>query len=101
MFDATTITAVMTDGDVSAIAGRAMWITLQVAGPVLIIGLIVGLVVSVFQAVTQIQEQTLVFIPKLIAIVGVLMVTGPWMLNVMMGYTEGLFRDIPALVAKR
>ena len=65
------IHATMTDGDVTAVAGKAIWITLQVGGPILIVGLIVGLVVSIFQAVTQIQEQTLVFIPKIIAIVAV------------------------------
>jgi flagellar biosynthetic protein FliQ len=97
--DPYTIHAVMTDGDVTAVAGKAMWVTLQLGGPVLIVGLIVGLVVSIFQAVTQIQEQTLVFIPKIIAIVAVLAVTGPWMLNVMVTYTQGLFEDIPALVA--
>lgn len=94
------IYAAMTDGDVTAVAGKAIWTTLQVGGPILIIALIVGLVVSVFQAVTQIQEQTLVFIPKIVAIVAVIAITGPWMLNVMVNYTENLFREIPALVAK-
>lgn len=94
-----TLHATMSDGDVTAIAAQAIWVTLKLGGPVLIVGLIVGLVVSVFQAVTQIQEQTLVFIPKIVAIVAVLAVTGPWMLNVMVSYTEDLFRDIPAYVA--
>ncbi|MEO6867491.1 MAG: flagellar biosynthesis protein FliQ [Gaiellales bacterium] len=89
----------MSDGDVTAIAGQAIWITLQLGGPVLGAALLVGLVVSVFQAVTQIQEQTLVFIPKIVAIVAVLAITGPWMLNVMLNYTEGLLREIPTLVA--
>ena len=93
--------AAMTDGDVTAVAGKAIWVTLQLGGPVLLVGLVIGLVVSIFQAVTQIQEQTLVFIPKIIGIVAVLAVTGPWMLNVMVNYTEGLFRDIPELVANR
>jgi flagellar biosynthesis protein FliQ len=92
--------ASMTDGDVAAVAGNAIWITLQVGGPVLIVALIVGLVVSVFQAVTQIQEQTLVFIPKIVAIVAVLAIGGPWMLNVMVNFTENLIRDIPSIVAK-
>ena len=97
----TVLHAAMTDGDVTAVAGKAIWVTLQLGGPVLIVGLVIGLVVSVFQAVTQIQEQTLVFIPKIIGIVAVLAITGPWMLNVMVNYTEGLFREIPALVANR
>ncbi len=98
MFDSA-ITATMTDGDVTAVAGKAIWVTLQLGGPVLIVGLIVGLVVSVFQAVTQIQEQTLVFIPKIVAIVAVLALTGPWMMNMMVGYTTELFQSIPTMVA--
>jgi flagellar biosynthetic protein FliQ len=89
----------MTDGDVTAVGAKAIMVTLQVGGPILIVALLVGLVVSIFQAVTQIQEQTLVFIPKIMAIVAVLAVTGPWMLNTMVNYTENLFREIPAIVA--
>ncbi len=96
-----TVYAAMSDGDVTAVAGKAIWVTLQLGGPVLLVGLLIGLVVSIFQAVTQIQEQTLVFIPKIVGIVAVLAVTGPWMLNTMVNYTEDLFREIPALVAKR
>lgn len=96
-----TLYATMSDGDVTAVAGKAIWVTLQLGGPVLLVGLVIGLVVSVFQAVTQIQEQTLVFIPKIVGIVAVLAVTGPWMLEVMVNYTESLFREIPALVANR
>lgn len=95
------LTATMTDGDITAVAGKAIWVALQIAGPILIVGLVVGLIVSIFQAVTQIQEQTLVFIPKIIAIVAVIAVAGPWMLNVMVGYTTDLFEDIPTMVAKR
>jgi flagellar biosynthetic protein FliQ len=91
----------MNDGDVTAVASKAIWVTLQLGAPVLIVALLVGLVVSVFQAVTQIQEQTLVFIPKIIAIVAVLAITGPWMMSTMMDYTTDLFREIPALVASR
>jgi len=96
-----TLFAAMNDGDVTNIAGKAIWVTLQLAGPVLIVGLVVGLVVSVFQAVTQIQEQTLVFIPKIVGIVAVIAITGPWMLNVMVGYTQNLFEEIPSLVANK
>ena len=80
---------------------QAMQLAFMVAMPLLLVGLVVGLLVSIFQAVTQIQEQTLVFIPKIVAIVAVLAITGPWMLNVMVNYTEELFRDIPNLVASR
>lgn len=95
-----TLYAVMTDGDVTSVASQAIVVTLKVGGPILLVGLAVGLVVSIFQAVTQIQEQTLVFIPKIVAIVAVLALTGPWMLNTMVNYTENLLREIPALVAK-
>jgi flagellar biosynthetic protein FliQ len=94
-----TLLATMSDGDVMTIAGKAVWTTMLVAGPVLLVGLVVGLVVSIFQAVTQIQEQTLVFIPKLIAIIAVLALTGPWMLNVMLTFTTDLFAQIPAVTA--
>ena len=97
----TSLFATMNDGDVMGIANDAIWITLRIAGPILIVGLVVGLVVSVFQAVTQIQEQTLVFIPKIIAIVAVLIIAGPWMMNSMISYTEQLFEQIPTLVANR
>ncbi len=96
-----TMHAAMNDGDVTAVAAKAIWVTLQLGGPILLVGLLIGLIVSIFQAVTQIQEQTLVFIPKIVGIVAVLAITGPWMLNTMVNYTEELFRDIPALVAKR
>jgi flagellar biosynthetic protein FliQ len=58
----------------------------------------VGLIVSVFQAVTQIQEQTLAFIPKIIAIAAVLVILGPWMLGQILTYTSGLWESIPGLV---
>jgi flagellar biosynthetic protein FliQ len=97
----TTLVATMTDGDVISVSGHAIWITLEIAGPILIVGLLVGLLVSVFQAVTQIQEQTLVFIPKIVAIVAVMAIFGPWMLSTMVNYTQDLFAEIPTLVANR
>lgn len=99
MIDAS-ITAVMSDGDVMSIASEAIWVALQLVGPILIVGLVVGLVIAVFQAVTQIQEQTLVFIPKILAIVAVIAVTGPWMMGTMVTYTKQLITSIPSVVAK-
>jgi flagellar biosynthetic protein FliQ len=64
---------------------------LKVAGPMLGVGMIVGLLVSIFQATTQIQEQTLSFIPKILAIFLTLVVCGPWMLRVLIEFTTGLF----------
>lgn len=80
------------------LAQQAMELAMKVGGPLLIVGLAVGLIVSVFQAITQIQEQSLSFIPKIVATAVVIVVAGPWMLNQLLGYTEELFRSIPALV---
>ena len=76
----------------------ALTLAFKVAMPMLAAGLIVGLVVSIFQAVTQIQEQTLAFIPKVIALAAVLLLLGPWMLNQLLTYTADLWGGIPRLV---
>ena len=80
------------------IAMQAMQLAFKVAMPLLLVGLAVGLLVSIFQAVTQIQEQTLAFIPKILAIAGVLIVGGPWMLNQLLSYTTDLWSRIPTLI---
>ena len=80
------------------LAMDAMGLAMKVGLPLLLAGLIVGLLVSIFQAVTQIQEQTLAFIPKILAIAGVLIVGGPWMLNQLLSYTTDLWSRIPTLV---
>ena len=80
------------------LATTAMALAFKVAAPMLGVGLIVGLVVSIFQAVTQIQEQTLAFIPKIIAIAAVVVIMGPWMLGQVLSYTTELYTGIPALV---
>ena len=77
---------------------QALSIALKIALPLLLSGLVVGLVVSVFQAVTQIQEQTLAFIPKVLAMAAVLVVGGPWMLNQLLSYTAELWSSIPNMV---
>ncbi len=77
---------------------QALEIALRVALPMLVAGLVVGLAVSIFQAVTQIQEQTLSFIPKILALAGVLIVGGPWMLNQLLSYTTDLWASIPQLI---
>ena len=76
----------------------ALTLAFKVAMPMLAAGLIVGLVVSIFQAVTQIQEQTLAFIPKVLALAAVLLILGPWMLNQLLGYTTDLWAGIPNIV---
>ena len=69
----------------------AIWTTLLVAGPMLIAGLLVGIAVSLFQSVTQIHEMTLTFIPKILVVVIVLILTLPWIMNLMLSYTNELF----------
>jgi flagellar biosynthetic protein FliQ len=83
---------------VISLATQAMQLALKVALPLLMAGLVVGLIVSVFQAVTQIQEQTLAFIPKILAIAAVLVIAGPWMLGQVLSYTSELYTSIPSLV---
>lgn len=70
----------------------------QTDGPILLASLAVGLLVSMFQAATSIQEQTLTFIPKLVAIIVVLMIAGPGMLQMLIDYFQDLLRDIPTLI---
>jgi flagellar biosynthesis protein FliQ len=73
----------------------AIVVALKVALPVLLVGLLVGFAVSIFQAVTQIQEITLTFIPKILAMVAVIVVAGPWMLDQILSYTAELWGSIP------
>ena len=87
----------MTSQSVLSLVQEAMWITFVVSAPVLIVTLVVGLVVAVLQAATQINEMTLSFIPKLVAMFVTLVVAGPWMLSILTDYTQRLFERIPQL----
>ena len=80
------------------LARNAILLALMVAGPMLVVALGVGLVVSVVQAVTQIQEQTLAFVPKLIAVSATFLIALPWALQLMVKYTTELFRSLPSFV---
>ena len=80
------------------IVKKALITGVTVGGPILIISLVVGLIISIFQATTQIQEQTLTFVPKLIAIILVLVLGGPWMLNKLVMLTNELFQSISTIV---
>jgi len=84
---------------VLGIAQQALVVTLLLSGPLLLTALVVGLVVSIFQAATQINEATLSFIPKLLAVFAVLVIAGPWMMGHMVDYIRTLFSSIPQLVA--
>ena len=88
----------MTEDTVIQLVVGAVELALKVGLPLLLIGLAVGLVISVFQAITQIQEQTLTFIPKILATVAVLVIGGPWMLDQLLGYTTDLWTAIPDLI---
>jgi flagellar biosynthetic protein FliQ len=76
-----------------------MEVTLMVSAPLLLVALIVGLIVSIFQAATQINEATLSFIPKLVGVFVALVVAGPWMLSVMLDYMRQVLTGIPSLVS--
>ena len=80
------------------IGQQALLVMLLLAAPMLLTSLVVGLIVSVLQAATQINEMTLSFIPKLIAIAATLALAGPWMLKVIVDYARKLFGSIPGLV---
>lgn len=88
----------MTPEAVMTIGSRALEITLMLAGPLLLVALITGLIVGAFQAATQINEMTLSFIPKLLAMALAMVAAGPWMLKVLISYTRELFESIPSLI---
>lgn len=88
----------MTPESVMSIGQQALEVTILVSAPLLLTALAVGLLVSVFQAATQINEMTLSFIPKLLMTFLVLVVAGPWMLTMMMDYTRRLYSGIPGMV---
>jgi flagellar biosynthetic protein FliQ len=81
------------------LATQAMTLGVEIAGPMLLAGLVIGLVISIFQAVTSIQEQTLTFIPKIIALAVIIVVLGPWMLRQVVDYTQNLYQSIPTLIS--
>ena len=88
----------MTPESVMTIGRNAMEVTLMVAAPMLLVALIIGLIVSIFQAATQINEATLSFIPKLVGLFIALLLAGPWMLTVMTDYMRQVFTGIPGLI---
>jgi flagellar biosynthesis protein FliQ len=88
----------MTPETVMTVGRQAIEVTALLAGPLLIASLIVGLIIALFQAATQINEMTLTFIPKLITIGVVLLIGGPWLLQNLMGFTTRLFQSIPHLI---
>ncbi len=88
----------MTPESVMTIGRQAIEVTLMVSAPMLLVALVVGLIVSIFQAATQINEMTLSFIPKLIGVFVAMIVAGPWMLSVMLDFMRQMFSGIPGMV---
>lgn len=88
----------MSEAYVISIGKQAITAALEVSAPVLIVALVIGLIVSIFQAITQIQEQTLTFVPKMVAIVIVFLVAGSWMLKVLIQFTQTMLNNITYLV---
>lgn len=88
----------MSQESVIAIAEQGIWTVLLIAGPLLLLALLVGLIVSIFQATTQIQEQTLAFIPKIIAVLVGIVIFGPWMLSTMLSYTNEILTNLTRFV---
>ncbi len=88
----------MNQDTVVNLASQAMSLALKIGGPLLLVGLVIGLLVSVFQAVTQIQEQSLTLIPKIAGIAVVVVLLGPWMLGQLVAYTTALYTAIPTMV---
>lgn len=88
----------MTPESVITILQRAMEVMVLLGGPILLVILVIGLIVSIFQAATQINEATLSFIPKLLVAFLVVVVAGPWMLQIVTDYTIQLYQSIPQLI---
>ncbi len=87
----------MNQDTVTELAVQAMTVALKVSAPFLLVGLVIGLLISIFQAATQIQEVTLTFVPKIVAVGVVVVLAGPWMLDQLIVYTDDLYRSIPTL----
>jgi flagellar biosynthesis protein FliQ len=76
------------------IAGEAVYTVLKASAPMLIIGLVVGLIISIFQATTQIQEQTLAFVPKIVAVLFSILIFGPWIMNTLVDFTYNVLNNL-------
>ncbi len=88
----------MSETYIAAIGTQAIKTALMVAAPVLLVSMAVGLIISIFQALTQIQEQTLTFVPKVVAIVLVFLLLGSWMTNSLVKFTESMLKSIATIV---
>ncbi|MBP2001105.1 flagellar biosynthetic protein FliQ [Paenibacillus shirakamiensis] len=80
------------------LAGQAVYTVLKVSAPMLILGLVVGLIISIFQATTQIQEQTLAFVPKIVAVLLALLLFGPWILTTLVDFTANILGNLASYI---
>lgn len=90
----------MSDNDVMHLAVQAMILGTKLAGPILIVSLVMGFIISLLQSVTQVQEMTLTFVPKLIAVALILLFLGNWMMHEMVSFTSTIIKDIPNYLQK-
>jgi flagellar biosynthetic protein FliQ len=89
----------MTADFIMRLAGQAILVVLKASAPMLIVGLVVGLIVSVFQAATQIQEQTLAFVPKIVAVLLAIIYFGPWIIHALYDFTYNLLDRLPEYIS--
>jgi flagellar biosynthetic protein FliQ len=89
----------MNQDTVVSLSTQAMKLAIEIGGPMMLVGLVVGLVVSIFQAVTSIQEQSLSFIPKIAALAAIIVILGAWMLDQLVTYAQNLYTSIPSLIS--
>jgi len=85
---------VMSSEFIIGLAGQAVYTVLKASAPMMVIALVVGLIISIFQATTQIQEQTLAFVPKIIAVLVALLMFGPWILSTLVDFTYGILNNL-------
>jgi flagellar biosynthetic protein FliQ len=88
----------VTPETIMTLGQRALELAIVVSAPLLLSALVIGVLISLFQAATQINEMTLSFVPKLLVLVVVLLLAGPWMLELLIDFTRALFKDIPNLI---
>lgn len=83
---------------VMGLGAQVMWLVIRLTGPILLFGLVVGVLVSVFQATTQIQDQTLAFVPKIAAAVVALLIFGPWMLSILLNFSQQILGNLDSFI---
>lgn len=88
----------MTEAMLATFARDTLIVTMELAMPILLVGLVVGVAISLFQAVTQISELTLTFVPKLLAVFAVVVILGPWMLRNILRFTANMFASLPLMI---